>query len=520
MSSHDIKASNILCLYAHYNKNQSISSYVYTYLLALKNCGCRVNIISNSEIDEKSRTCLLEKIPGCGIYVRENKGFDFGGWAWFINNYSIPEGIEYILFTNDSVFGPLFDLAKVFEKMMNKADLDFWGMTDSFQGGWHIQSYFICISKKAFTSKAFKQFFSQKFDAKNKDEVVKSGEILLSKTLAEHGFKGEAYISYKNFDKNFDSASAVNPTHFFWNTLINKFNYPFIKKDLLLKNPENIQNLDQAFNLIRQVSSYDIENIKSFLTDEAYENSQDLLSVGKSITVVCHIYYPHSIWFFLLKLSVLKTVNTKFYFNLSTAIGNDPDCIDVITNTFKKSVILIAPDKGRDIGGKLAALDVLLKTDNFSLCTLIIHDKFSPHSPTGTQWRDKLFRIMDVGMIEYIISEFENKLNIGAIAAKEFIKNEYNPDTGAFDCTSSDIIKESINTYELKLKDFSYVAGTIFWIRTSVLKDFFLKFPPLLIREGLEDGNALDFTQGTRVHTWERLFSLLAGAQNLKIAGV
>jgi hypothetical protein len=41
-----------------------------------------------------------------------------------------------------------------------------------------------------------------------------------------------------------------------------------------------------------------------------------------------------------------------------------------------------------------------------------------------------------------------------------------------------------------------------------------------MIREGLESGNALDFTRGTNIHAWERLFSLLANAQGFKVSGI
>ena len=68
--------------------------------------------------------------------------------------------------------------------------------------------------------------------------------------------------------------------------------------------------------------------------------------------------------------------------------------------------------------------------------------------------------------------------------------------------------------------DFNFIAGSIFWIRTSILKSFFGSHEPLRIRKSLEKGNVLDFEKGTNVHAWERLFSFLPNAYGFKIIGI
>ena len=512
-----LKNSKLICLFAHYNARGEIAQYVLTYLDHLANIGFDIFFISNSAVNKESRSLMEKKYSNCKIFERENSGGDFGAWQWAIQNNLIPPGTENLLLTNDSVFGPLFDLQPIFDQMQN-GDSDFWGLTDSFHHSWHIQSYFICFSKKVFFSEAFQSVFRQSFSSKNKLQIIRRGEILLTQNLVKAGFKAKVFIPYKKLDDEADSNFTYNPTHFFWNTLITEYRFPFIKREFILQNPEGLQSLDKLFFITRDESNYDTENIKSYIV----ENNSFQLSPYKNIetSALCHIFYPHSFYYFLSRLAVLKKYNTRFFFNLSDTISADPDFIDILERIFPGSIIIHTPDKGRDIGGKLAALDILIKTEIKSKYTLIIHDKFSPHTPTGSKWRDDLFKIIDPGRITSIIDMFEENPDIGVIATKKFISNEYNPDIDGFDCTSSAILKKFINEYNLTLNNFNFVAGAIFWIRSGILKKFFLKTPPLSVRMKLEDGNTMDLTRGTAIHSWERLLSMISNDQGFKIKGI
>ena len=95
----------------------------------------------------------------------------------------------------------------------------------------------------------------------------------------------------------------------------------------------------------------------------------------------------------------------------------DEDFIDVLTRSFSGSVILHTPNKGRDIGGKFALIDAMLKSENKTDYTLIIHDKVSPHTPTGKAWRDKLFEVIEPAGIDIVLSEFEANKKTGIISS-------------------------------------------------------------------------------------------------------
>lgn len=507
-----------ICLFAHYNSKGKIFDYVLNYLFDLEKLGFTIVFISNSKLLTESIEKLKVKCPNCSIYERDNIGGDFGAWSWAINNGLLQTDFDYLLLANDSVFGPLYNLEEVITKMQAKLDIDFWGMTDSYQGGWHLQSYFLMFSKHVFQSKSFIQIFQQDFNTFVKKDIIIKGEILLSKKLSEEGFKGEAYIDYKILDSTDPKISSYNPTHFFWDKLIILYRFPFIKRELIFQNPENLVNLENLFFIINKYTDYNIKYIKdTFIESFSYS---PVFHLDVNITVICHLYYPHSIFSFLAKLSTIKKFNTFFVFNISSTLFYYPDIIDVIEDLFPRAILLQTPDKGRDIGGKLSAFEAFTKTGLPSDFTLVIHDKFSPHVATGTQWRDELLRIIVETELVGILDIFKRNPSVGAIGSKNFIKNEYNPDKEAFDCTSSVILKQLIQKYNLSLDNFNYIAGTIFWIRSKILNDFFKHFSTSSVRRELESGNSLDFISGTVTHSWERLFTMIVTSQNFKIKGI
>jgi lipopolysaccharide biosynthesis protein len=514
-----LKNSKSICLFAHFNASMKVSDYVITYLEHLQWLGYEIYFISNSCIKEEYQHLLSSKIKHCRIFERENKGADFAAWKWAIEENIIPEDADSILLTNDSLYGPFFSLTPIIEKMKSEPGIDFWGLTDSYQGGWHIQSYFLWLSKKVFDSLSFKAVFSSNFSKLSKLEIIRQGELQLTKALSDAGFKGMAYIPYKDVSPDEEDWDRKNPTHFYWDRLIEKFQLPFVKKDLVLQNPEIIQNIDKLFALIEKHSSYPVEIIKRSISDylTLYDSTT---TFTEKISVICHLYYPGTIYYFLTRLFPLKSSQTQFIFNLSSSLYNNSFFREVLTKYFTGSIIIYTPNQGRDIGGKLAAIDVGMRSGIQTEYTLIIHDKLSPHTPTGIKWRDDLLKVIDPDELQAVFLKFRQDEKVGVITNKELIKNEYDPDRNAFTCTSSKNLLNYISKYELHMSDYNFAAGTIFWIKTEILRKFFSEHSPLSVRKDFEKGNSLDFDKGTNIHAWERLFSFVAHSQGFKTTGV
>jgi lipopolysaccharide biosynthesis protein len=496
-----------------------INDYVITYLEHLSNIGFEILFISNSPIKQECQDDLIKKIRKCRIFERENKGADFGAWKWAIENKIIPNDIDYLLLTNDSLYGPLFPLAPIVETMQSKPNIDFWGFTDSYQGGWHIQSYFLLLSKKAFVSDAFKDIFRQEFAELDKLQIIKAGELQLTKSLSDSGFKGMAYIQYCQITSDFEVWEKKNPTHFFWDLLIEQLKFPFVKKELILQNPESIQTTDKLFPLIQKYSSYPVENIKQSISDYLALFDSSKIFPDK-ISVLCHLYYPGSVYYFLTRLLPLKSPQTQFIFNLSASLYHNTFFCEMLMKYFTGAIVIYTPNQGRDIGGKLAAFDVLMKSGIQTDYTLIIHDKLSPHSPTGVEWRNKLLKIISPMELPKIFRKFQVNKDAGVITTKDLIENEFDPDKDNFRSTSNTNLWNYLKKYDLNTSDYNFAAGTIFWIRTEILRNFFSSHPPLSVRKEFEKGNSLDFDKGTNIHAWERLFSFIAHSQGYKTIGI
>ena len=513
------KRAKSTCLFVHYNASMRVSDYVITYLEHLSAIGFEIFLISNSPIKQECQDLIANQIPNCKIFERENEGIDFGAWKWAMQRKIIPEDTDYLLLTNSSVYGPIFPLDPIVNDMLSKPGIDFWGLTENFQGEWHLQSYFLLLSKRVFNSEASKKVFSQPFAQMSKRQIIDRGELLLSRSLADYGFKGKPYIPYNELDPNFEMWDAKNPTHFFWDKLIAKFNFPFVKKELILENPENIQSTDKVFSLIRKYSSYPIENIKKSISDflASFASSGNL---PNTVSVLCHLYYPGSIYYFLSRIAGLKSRHTQFFFNVSASLFHDAFFMEMLRKHFPGAVLICTPNQGRDIGGKLAALDVLMRCKIQTDYTLIIHDKLSPHTATGIEWRNKLFRIINRERLPEIFKKFRQNAEAGVIAAKEFIQNEFDVDKNQFTCTSNNNLLNYIKKYNLTTLNYNFAAGTIFWIRTEILKSFFSLHSPLSVRKDFEKGNSLDFEKGTNIHAWERLFSFVAHSQGFKTIGI
>lgn len=507
-----------ICVFAHYNAKMVIADYVYQYLESLKMAGFDIVFVSNSVIGPSHKKKLIEFVGSNQVFERNNEGNDFGAWKWVFENNLINKKADFLLLTNDSVFGPLFELKPLVDEMRMDEKNDFWGLTDSYQNSWHLQSYFILLNQKAFTSQALSTVFATNFSRLPKKDIIEKGEILLTRKLTEAGFTGKVMFPYTSLDDSTDSTTAYNSTHRYWSSLIKEYKFPFIKKELITHNPENIESIGDVFDFIETHTNYPVKLIKDFLIKN--NETAGKIEQDRAICIICHLYYRQTIYYFLSKLAVLKLYNAKFIFNISDQLKKDKHLLEVLIKSFPGSIILSAPNQGRDIGGKLVCIHAAIRQQVKSDYVLVIHDKVSPHTPLGIMWRDKLLKIIDREVLPQIFKKFEKENNTGIISIADFIQNEYDPDTDRFTCTSSDNLLAYLKEYEFKIHDYRFVAGTIFWIKADIINRFFNRYNPLKIRETLEKGNVLDFANGTNIHAWERIFSMVASKYNYKISGI
>ena len=239
----------------------------------------------------------------------------------------------------------------------------------------------------------------------------------------------------------------------------------------------------------------------------------------KKTFALTHLYYEDSLENLKEYFLTLEKFDINLFFSVSS-IPKNIKLISEIKKTFPNSIIINTPNVGKDVGGKLALIDLCLRLNLKAEYYILLHDKKSPHTTLGDIWREKLFRIIESKNIEVIKSIFNQNPNVGIVASKEFIINEYDRNTKKFNCTSNNILQNLLNSYKLNLNSFDFVGGTMFWIRAEIFDDFFSKNNAIEIRAKLEKGNVLDHDNGTNSHAWERILSWLAIDRGYNLKGI
>lgn len=278
---------NRAIIFVHYDKNHIVDNYIYHYLKELKKNASYLLFVSTSNLVEKDVENLAKYCTN--VIVRENIGYDFMSYKVGLESFDYLSYDEVVI-CNDSVYGPLYSLENVFNKMQNDT-CAFWGITDNKDIGYHLQSYFLVFKKSVIQSDAFKSFWDNVEILNDKNEIIKKYEVGLTKHLLQNGYSSAVYSSFEvtklqqisifikklTLHKIINKLRAiisgqdsvyrigeVNTIHYFWKELLLDSKIPFIKIELLRDNPKEM-DIDDFENVIQYISDYDTSLIKNHL---------------------------------------------------------------------------------------------------------------------------------------------------------------------------------------------------------------------------------------------------------------
>ncbi|MDR2726782.1 MAG: glycosyltransferase, partial [Deltaproteobacteria bacterium] len=218
-----------LCIFAHYNANGDIDAATFRYIDAIKRAGYATLFVAATERlpDETA-----ERLKQCCAVVltRPNGGLDFASWKAAMQAFPCVFEAEELLLANDSVW-LVNPLEGVFSRMEQES-CDFWGLTASRERRPHIQSYFLCFRSSCLRNAAFRKFWNSMGVLHSKNLAIRCYESTLTQTLALSGLRGASFIPPQAF------ASGDNPTLAHGVDLLELFEFPVIKKQLIRENPE------------------------------------------------------------------------------------------------------------------------------------------------------------------------------------------------------------------------------------------------------------------------------------------
>jgi glycosyltransferase involved in cell wall biosynthesis len=211
--------SEEVALFVTHSPHGRLKPHVRHYLDCLTRQGVAVVlIIAVDEPFTAADADLWSKVDG--VFVRQNKGYDFAAWAHVLRLHPELYNAKILYLLNDSVFGPTNDAA--FGDLRDKirdSSADFIGLTESFERGWHLQSYFLVLKSRALSSGTFRNFAENIVCYHDKEQVITEYELRLALIMKIDGFKCEAM---------FQKTDVRNPTIFHWRHLLDA-GFPFLK---------------------------------------------------------------------------------------------------------------------------------------------------------------------------------------------------------------------------------------------------------------------------------------------------
>ena len=275
-------------LYAHYDRNDIVEDYVLYALREHRRFCDTLIFVSTAGLDDKEQEKAARYADR--ILVRDNSGYDFMSWKCALALLDNLENYDEILFTNDSIYGPLWPMEKVYEQS-SRIDADLWGLCINHQVSRHVQSWFFAFRKILIRSGVMQEFWETVHPIEHKMTIIKKYEIGLSKFVEKRGYITGAMFephwlspteklrliiqdmnlreprrSFK-FAKRVIHAKTMNPNHELWREMI-QAGVPFIKVELLRDNPQNV-GLEAIYRFVsRELPDYHL----GYIHDHARRN--------------------------------------------------------------------------------------------------------------------------------------------------------------------------------------------------------------------------------------------------------
>lgn len=311
----DLASAEKVAIFSHFDADGVLHDFVAYYLRQIAEAGFTIVFVSNAS---RLRPETVERLrPWCGLILRRaNIGYDFGAYKDGLARIPDLRRVELLLLANDSVYGPFRPLPEILAGLDGSADV--WGITDSWEKHFHLQSYFLLFGRAALQAPIFSQFWSRWRYVNSKYWNISRGEIGLSRELSAHGLRCQALYPYRAAAAalftamredgspragEFDPAQrrflrdlavlihhgrSVNSTHYFWDYLVSRQGCPFLKRELLRDNPMNVPFVSRWEQIVKSAGPYDTNLIACHLA---------LSAPGRTVPDPIPLGRPYRPWF-------------------------------------------------------------------------------------------------------------------------------------------------------------------------------------------------------------------------------
>ncbi|MFH0255788.1 rhamnan synthesis F family protein [Vibrio rumoiensis] len=385
--------------YLFYDKDGIVDDYILHKLTEFRKSVDSIFVVSNSALSISSRD-KLETVSDV-VYCRENVGFDVWAYKEALEVFGQETLLEYdeIILLNYTFFGPIFPFEEMFDWSESK-DVDFWGVSDHkemipnpFTGEGvlprHIQSHFIAIRRKLFSSQEFLKYWDEMPMINSYIDSVLMHESRFTEHFHSKGYSFNVYCNSENYPSDYPTFINVDQTI--------RDRCPILKRRLFFHDPNwldvNCVDLNKAISIIGETSDFNMDNIwsnvsrttrpRTLLTNAELlkvfpSESIDELDDNKRIAVIAHIYYANMCEEIK---EYLDNIPSDFDLFITTASEKDKIEIESVFSGYVKNldVRVVEFNRGRDISSLLISCkDIVLDGQYDFICRL--HSKKSPQN--------------------------------------------------------------------------------------------------------------------------------------------
>lgn len=496
-------------IFVYFDREGNVDDYV-TYLLKhLRPCVSNILAVCNGELKEEGKA-KLESVAD-QVLFQENKGFGIEEYKEGLFYYGFQELLEYdeILLLNHTFFGPLYPFSEMFD-IMEKKDIDFWGITKSFQAspdlpdaiqyGYtpeYIEPYFMVFRKRFFKTEDFRSYWENLPDICGYEGTVGYQEAIFIKEFADKGYQWAVYADCPELEQYTFDALRDFPTY-----LIKEKRCPVIKRCCFFHEYGDTisrsggEETREAFAFIEKKLDYDTGLIWDNIL--RLENQADIkkqlhlnyvlsskLPLKKTVprltaALVLHIYY---------------TELTEYCLHYVTSMPEGTDIYITVPTEEKKQYvqtvfeplkgyhweIRVTGNSGRDVVPFLR--DCKDITGQYDLVCKV-HAKKSYHDAlmiSGESWRHKCFEnlLKSRIFVKNVMAVFEDNPYLGLLAPPMPHHGPYYPTCGKgewggnFPITKEVARKLGLSVSMIPNKEPIAPLGSMFWARTKALKGLF-----------------------------------------------
>lgn len=185
-----------LAIFAHYDVDGLIDSYVLHYLRGLHEVAATILFVSASDL-KQGEAAKLDGIAEL-VFAGDHGAYDFGSWRRGFEH--LGDGIadwDEVILANDSCFAPVFPLTEIFSRMAS-VECDAWGNSACAgkDGLDYVSSYFLVFRRPVLRDARFRCFWAglTPAPAESARRFAEGAERKVSHRLMEWGYRLASYI--------------------------------------------------------------------------------------------------------------------------------------------------------------------------------------------------------------------------------------------------------------------------------------------------------------------------------------